>query len=165
MKGRLLQVIQAGEATRASMYRLFSSQFEGVSRRDFEFDLDQKNWLLLLRDEQGLAGFSTLDVQRRLLNGKPTTIVFSGDTVVEPRRRSDSALSYNWMGAISCFQRQHPEDRFLWFLLVSGYRTYRFLPVYTRAFYPHHAHPTPPSHQHLMDRLAGERFGKRYDPD
>lgn len=165
MKGRLLKVTQADEATRAAMYRLFRSQFEGVSRSDFDFDLDRKNWLLLLHDEHGLVGFSTLDVQRRPVDGKPATIVFSGDTVVNPRSWSDSALSYNWMGAITRFQRCHPEDRFLWFLLVSGYRTYRFLPVYTRTFYPHHANATPPEVQHLMHRLADKRFGDRYDPE
>ena len=164
MKGQLLKVSQVDERTRASMYRLFRSQFKGVSRQDFDFDLDQKNWLLLLRGEHGLAGFSTLDVKRRLIDGKPATIVFSGDTEVDPRNWQDSALSYNWMGAIICFQRQFPDDRFLWFLLVSGYRTYRHLPVFTRTFYPNYTHVTPPVVQRLMHLLARERFGERYDP-
>lgn len=164
MKGQLLKVPQADECTRASMYRLFRSQFNGVSRQDFDFDLDQKNWLLLLRGEHGLAGFSTLDVKRRLIDGEPATIVYSGDTVVDPRNWKDSALSYNWMGAITSFQRQFPDDRFLWFLLVSGYRTYRYLPVFTRTFYPNYAHVTPPVVQHRMEQLARERFGERYNP-
>jgi len=146
------------------MYRLFRTQFDGVSQVEFEDDLEQKNWLLLLRSERDLAGFSTLDVQRKTVSGQASTIVFSGDTVVNPEYWGDSALSYNWMGAIAHFQQRYPEDRFFWFLLVSGYRTYRFLPVYTRQFYPHHERATPAGTQQLMDQLAGERFGQGYDP-
>lgn len=164
MKGQLLRVTQVDQRVRVSMYRLFQSQFDGVSRSDFDHDLNEKNWLLLLHGEHGLAGFSSLDVRRRLIDGKLTTIVFSGDTVVDPRNWKDSALSYHWMGAITCFQRQFPNDRFLWFLLVSGYRTYRYLPVFARTFYPNYARVTPPLVQRLMDQLAGERFGERYDP-
>jgi hypothetical protein len=146
------------------MYRLFRTQFDGVSPEEFDADLEQKNWLLLLEGDESLAGFSTIDVRRRKVGGRQCTIVFSGDTVVDTKSWSDSALSYNWMGAISHLQQCHPHDRFLWFLLVSGYRTYRFLPVYSKEFYPHHAKPTPPETRQLMDQLAMERYGERYDP-
>ena len=51
-----------------------------------------------------------------------------------------------------------------WFLLVSGYRTYRFLPVYSELFYPRFDKPTPGDVQALMHRMAEARFNGRYDP-
>jgi hypothetical protein len=50
-----------------------------------------------------------------------------------------------------------------WLLLTSGYRTYRFLPVFFRTFYPRYDEQTPAEAQSLLDAVAGERFGSRYD--
>jgi hypothetical protein len=50
-----------------------------------------------------------------------------------------------------------------WLLLTSGYRTYRFLPVFFRAFYPRFDRETPASERALLEVLARERFGSQYD--
>jgi hypothetical protein len=38
------------------------------------------------------------------------------------------------MGAI---KREHPNTPLFWFLLVKGHRTFRYLPVFGKSFYPH----------------------------
>ena len=50
-----------------------------------------------------------------------------------------------------------------WLLLTSGYRTYRFLSVFFRTFYPRYDEKTPAAAQALLDAVAAERFGARYD--
>jgi hypothetical protein len=57
----------------------------------------------------------------------------------------------------------YPRGLYLWLLLTSGFRTYRFLPVFWREFFPRCESITPPAFQRLIDHLAGERFGRRYD--
>lgn len=166
MKGDIVRREELSDATRADMYALFASQFSGVSEAEFLRDLDEKNWVLLLRNDTGkLAGFSSLHVYPAMAGERELTVVYSGDTVVDVETWSDSALSYYWMGAIDYLQRYYETDRLCWFLLVSGYRTYRFLPVYSEFFYPRFDEATPTDVQEIMDALALARFGDRYDPD
>jgi hypothetical protein len=166
VKGDIVKRDQIDGATRAEMYALFAQQFDGVPEADFLRDLDEKNWVLLLRGDGGeLAGFSSLHVYRAVVGEQELTVVYSGDTVVDVSTWSDSALSYYWMGAVDYLQRYYETDRLYWFLLVSGFRTYRFLPVYSEFFYPRYDQPTPPAVQEIMDALAIARFGDRYDPE
>lgn len=148
------------------MYELFSTQFEQVSYSQFIADLEQKNWVLLLRREDGsLGGFSCMHFYDVTIDGEDLTIVYSGDTVVSADTWGDSALSYYWMGAIDYLRRLHGKERVYWFLLVSGYRTYRFLPVYSDYYFPRHDRQTPTEIQSFMDHVASDRFGDRYDPE
>jgi hypothetical protein len=57
-----------------------------------------------------------------------------------------------------------PAGRCFWLLLTSGFRTYRFLPVFWREFFPRFDAPTPAATQRLLDQLARDRFGAQFDP-
>ena len=50
-----------------------------------------------------------------------------------------------------------------WFLICSGYRTYRFLPVFFREFFPTHRRPTPAGARRVLDTLATRKFPTTYD--
>lgn len=164
MNGNVVKRRAVDEATRASMYALFCRQFENVSYEQFTADLEQKNWILLLRrDDDVLSGFSSMHIYDVTVGDRDLTVVYSGDTVVDSNSWSDSALSYYWMGAIDYLRRLHKKEHLYWFLLVSGYRTYRFLPVYSKYYYPRYDEPTPDDVQSIIDTVAGERFGDRYD--
>lgn len=146
------------------MYELFSAQFDGVSFDQFMADLEEKNWVLLLfRDDGSLGGFSCMHFYDITVDGRERTVVYSGDTVVSTDTWSDSALSYYWMGAIDYLRRLHRKERVYWFLLVSGYRTYRFLPVYSEYYFPRYDQQTPIDVQSIMDTVALDRFTDRYD--
>ncbi len=166
MKGTVVKRSDVGEDTRRSMYELFSTQFEQVSYEQFISDLEEKNWVLLLRrDDDSLGGFSCMHFYDVTIDGKDLTVVYSGDTVVSNDTWGDSALSYYWMGAIDYLRRLHKKERVYWFLLVSGYRTYRFLPVYSDYYFPRYDRPTPADVQSIMHAVARDRFGDRYDPE
>jgi hypothetical protein len=110
-----------------------------------------------------LRGFSTLDCYESGFRGEPVTVVYSGDTVVDEEAAGGFALSRTWIGAVQLLRRLHPRGPLYWLLIVSGYRTYRFLPVYWKRFHPRHdAHPSPETRA-LVDSLAAERFGPLYD--
>lgn len=164
MKGSIIKRSEVDEDTQIAMYELFSQQFENVSLERFVQDLDQKNWVLLLRgDDYVLSGFSSMHIYDVTVDNRELTVVYSGDTVVDSESWSDSALSYYWMGAVDHLRRLHRKDRLYWFLLVSGFRTYRFLPVYSQFFFPRYDQSTPDDIQRIMDAVASERFGDSYD--
>lgn len=164
MKGSVVKRDEVDEETQIAMYELFSKQFENVSLEQFVEDLEQKNWVLLLRGDDGmLSGFSSMHIYDVTVDNRNLTVVYSGDTVVDSESWSDSALSYYWMGAIDYLRRLHRKERLYWFLLVSGFRTYRFLPVYSQFFFPRYDQSTPEDIQRMMDVVASERFGDSYD--
>ncbi len=146
------------------MFDLFASQFENVSLQQFSQDLDDKNWVLLVREDSGeLVCFSSMMIYGTSFENRDVTLLYSGDTVVDSNTWGNSALSYYWMGAIDWLRRRYDREQLYWFLLVSGYRTYRFLPVYSEFFYPRFDQPTPDNIQLLMNSMAIERFNGQYD--
>jgi hypothetical protein len=165
VKGNIRPCRDIDDATLAAMHALFCEQFDGVPAEVFREDLGSKAWVLLLQDDDGaLCGFSTMDLYDVDVDGRAVSVVYSGDTVVKSDTWRDSALSYYWMGAIDYLRRLHHKERLYWFLIVSGYRTYRFLPVYSETFFPRHDRATPPDVQAIMDAAATARFGSNYDP-
>jgi len=146
------------------MLALLDAHFSGVSRGQFLRDLDEKNWIILLIDsENRLRGFSTLLFYERVWNGERLGVVCSGDTVVEVGARNSPLLSRAWIDAVNRLSRQSGREKVFWLLLTSGFRTYRFLPVFWREFWPRPNSRTPPEMQHLLDALARDRFGEAFD--
>lgn len=172
MKSQLVPVAELSAGDRAEMFHLLQQHFAGVRIDVFQADLNEKNWALLLRDSTGeLKGFSTLlfytiaptPLSHDLSGEAPIGIVYSGDTIMDPSAWSSMALARSWIEAINTLKTRYTTGKLYWFLIVSGYRTYRFLPTFWREFYPRYDAPTPPDVQCLMNRLAWEKFGDRYD--
>lgn len=163
MRGRLVRREALTGAEREAMYGLLAGSFEGVTRERFEADLAEKPWVLLLEDGQELRGFSTLLVYETALPGEGAcTVVYSGDTIVDPAARGSAALPRCWIAAVRRLREGHPQGRLWWLLLTSGFRTYRFLPVFWKDFWPRRDAATPPEIQDRLDHLAGERLGAPY---
>lgn len=147
------------------MLGLLSAHFQGVAPERFAADLAEKNWVLLLEEEDELRGFSTLLIYETAgPDGAPLTVVYSGDTIVERGASATAALPKSWIAAVRLLRERHPRGPLYWLLLTSGFRTYRFLPVFWRELWPRHDAPTPPEVRSLMDFLADQRFGPLYDP-
>jgi hypothetical protein len=121
----------------------------------------------VLEDDDGgaLRGFSTLLMYRTKAAGTPISVVYSGDTIVERAWWGSPALASTWIRAVKQLSAMNPDVDLYWLLLTSGYRTYRFLPVFFRSFYPRCDEETSPEAAALLDAIALERFGSRYDPE
>jgi hypothetical protein len=146
------------------MFALLAAHFQGVTPERFAADLAEKDWALLLEDEGGLRGFSTLQIYETAgPDNEPITVVYSGDTIVERGAWATAALPKSWIAAVRALRERHPRGPLYWLLLTSGYRTYRFLPVFWREFWPRHNATTPPKIQALMEFLADQRFGSLCD--
>jgi hypothetical protein len=147
------------------MFELLSKHFEGVIRDQFQKDLVEKNWVILLERNGRLVGFSTLLVYETSFNHEPVSVVYSGDTIVSPEAWNSPALSRAWIACVRKLRRSYPRGKYYWLLLTSGFRTYKFLPLFWREFYPRFDAPTPPEQKRLLDFMANERFGAQYNPE
>ena len=162
LHGRTVERHLLGDADVRGMFALLSASFSGVDERTFVEDLGEKSHAIVLEDDDGvLRGFSTLLVYRTTAAGADATVVYSGDTIVDREWWGSPALAVSWLGAAWGLTSRARAGNVYWLLLTSGFRTYRFLPVFWRDFYPRFdGSPEPKA---LADALARERFGDRYD--
>src|SRR5439155_22407121 len=140
------------------MLALLAEHFTGVTPEQFARDLAEKNLALLLRRGETLVGFSTLLAYTATFDGRPLNVIYSGDTIVTPDAWGTTALPRAWVAGVEALRAALPPGRCFWLLLTSGFRTYRFLPVFWRDFFPRFDAPTPPEPQRLLNQLARERF-------
>jgi hypothetical protein len=152
-------------AVRTEMLALLSRHFEGVDADGFEADLANKSWAVLVRDGAGvLVGFSTLDIRDEDVDGRALTVVYSGDTIVDPSAWSSTALPRAWIAAVRAIRPHDPDRPLLWLLLTSGMRTYRLLTTFWREFIPGgDVGPDSLVSPRLLATLAARRYGSMYN--
>jgi len=165
MRARLVSRADLAGPEREAMCDLLAAHFLGVTRASFAEDLERKNWALLLEEGGRLVGFSTLLVYETSVESEAMTVVYSGDTIVAPAAWGRSSLAQSWIGAVRSLRARYRRGRMYWLLISSGFRTYRFLPVFWREFYPRGDAPTPPAVQARLHALATGLFGPRYLPE
>jgi hypothetical protein len=149
---------------RAAMFTLLERHFAGVTPAQFARDLDEKDWVLLVRAESRLLGFTTLQVLHTTVAGRLAHVLYSGDTIMAPEGWGSPVLARAWIALVHRIRGEHPPAPWYWLLLSSGFRTYRFLPVFWREFWPRFDAPLPPGIAALRAQLAAERFGPLFDP-
>jgi len=150
-------------AEREELYLLLCRHFEGVERDLFARDLNEKDWVLRIRHEGKLVGFTTLQVFVTEFAGSRLNILYSGDTITDPEVWGSSVLARSWIALVRQIQGDRVSEPWYWLLLSSGFRTYRLLPVFFREFWPRHDAETPPAAASLLTHLASERFGPLFD--
>jgi hypothetical protein len=98
------------------------------------------------------------------VDGRPIKALFSGDTIVDRHHWGDRALPQTGGRLALKLADEWPEAELYWFLISQSFRTYRFLPVFFREFYPRCDTPTPAAMRHVIDALAEKKLGAQYDP-
>lgn len=165
LAGRVVRVDEIAPPERERMYELLRRYFANTSRERFAADLAEKDWAILLTDESGqLQGFSTLMRVEGVAAGEPYVAFFSGDTIVHRDFQREMVLPRLWGRHVFALAEQVRDRRVWWFLISSGYTTYRFLPVFFRTFYPAFDRPFSNQAQALLDAVAWRKFPREYDP-
>jgi hypothetical protein len=166
LRGQLVSAAAVTPAQREQMFALMDRHYENITRPAFAADLAEKQWVILLHDPPTgrLCGFSTQVLLQADVGGRPVTALFSGDTIVDRDRWGDSALAHVWGRMALALINALPGTELYWFLISKGYKTYRFLPVFFRDFYPRHDGPTPARARAVLDALGGHKYPERYDP-
>jgi hypothetical protein len=148
---------------RTEMLALLSAHFDGVTPAQFAHDLGTKDWVLRVHRGDQLVGFTTVQVLEAQHAGQMISVLYSGDTIMAPEAWSSPVLARGWIAMVRTLQTEMSARPWYWLLLSSGFRTYRFLPVFWTQFWPRCDADTPADITTLLARLAQARFGAQFD--
>jgi hypothetical protein len=161
-RSAVLSVAELDEATVAAMEALYLRHYDGSSSGLFRHDLTEKRDAVLLYHGADLVGFTLLMVMETLWRGVPVRAVYSGDTIVGVQHWGQQQLNFTCIARIGQIKREQPSLPLYWFLLVKGHRTFKYLPVFVKSFFPHWQEARPDL-QELAQQLAQARFGDYFD--
>jgi hypothetical protein len=166
LKGLLVPTPSVTDAQRDAMFALMDRHYQNITRAAFAQDLAEKQWVILLLDPQTeeVCGFSTQVLFDATVAGRPIKALFSGDTIVARDRWGDPALAHVWGRLALSLIDSLPDGELYWFLISKGYKTYRFLPLFFREFYPRYDVATPAWAATVIDAFGRSRYGDRFDP-
>jgi hypothetical protein len=147
------------------MLQLMRVCYDGIDPDRFSADLQQKQYVIQLfaRASGALVGFSTIQIQDDVLQGRAVEVCFSGDTVIHPDHWGHKALQLAFGRFVLWRKLRHPIRPCLWLLLTKGYKTYLLLVNnFPRAFPRRNVTP-PVGHHAFLHRLAQARWPHEYD--
>ncbi|MEO8269030.1 MAG: hypothetical protein ABI557_04875 [Aureliella sp.] len=151
------------EATVAAMFSLYASSYADTSDGRFRRDLEGKTHVLLLTQAGGiLCGFTTLELYSSTAAGPPIRVIFSGDTVIDPKYWGSPVLALEWLRFAGTVAHRSQLPLY-WLLIVKGHRTYRYLSTFANRYIPHHEFPDAPDDRSILTALAREKFGELFD--
>lgn len=156
------RIAELTEDEHACMQQLYLAHYDGCTEQQVLADLQDKNEVILVRFNGEIVGFTTLKVFEYPWQQLSVRIVFSGDTIVDRAHWGQQALAFAWIEKMGALKRERPELEMYWFLIVKGHRTYKYLPVFGKSFYPHWEIDRSDL-KPLADDLAKMRFGSDYN--
>jgi hypothetical protein len=157
------KIPELSEQNYRDMQNLYLSHYDGSTALQVETDLQDKSEAILVLNQGILVGFTTLKVYEHEWAGQTIRIVYSGDTIVDPTHWGQQALAFTWIAKMGELKREKPDLPMYWFLIVKGHRTYKYLPVFGKSFYPHWSMDRSDL-KPLADNLAQKKFGTDYNP-
>lgn len=165
LKNRSVPVVKLSRDQVEEMWHLMDRHYENVSCEKFQEDLSEKDQVILLeeRDEERIRGFSTLKLISLEVLGRPVRAIFSGDTIIDPKFWGEQGLVRELGKHLITTYELFPDCYCCWFLISKGYKTYRFLPLYFKRFFPCFEQETPAFEQAVIDTLATARYPGFYD--
>jgi hypothetical protein len=132
----------------------------------FVTDLTAKKWAIVVRcpTSHQIVGFSTQVMMDAQVAGRNVHALYSGDTVVDRDHWGDPALAHAWGNLALVLADRYPLGHLYWFLTSKGFRTYRYLPLFFRSYFPRVDSPTPSWELSLIDAFGQRVGGRLYDP-
>lgn len=161
LRGASVHPLALSRAQVDRLYSLLVCHYDHTPREAFERDLYEKDNVILIRDEAtgGIRGFSTQQLMSAELDGTVVRAVFSGDTIIDRSCWGSQELVKafaRYCGAVEASLGGKP---LYWFLISKGYRTYLYLPLFFREYFPRLDAPTPEFEQSVLDTVATMKFG------
>lgn len=163
LRHRIEPVRSLTEQDRSAAYAVFAGLYEGTDRARFDEDLAAKDVLITLRDSGGvIRGFSSAQVRRQTTALGETMVLFSGDTAIDQRYWGQKGLQLGFVRLVARAKLRHPLTPLVWLLVSKGFRTYLLMSNNFQRSVPVQA-DLEPRLRPVLDQLAAERFGDRYD--
>ena len=163
LTSKVVKVEEIDENTLESMYHLMDATYLGTSLAKIKRDLSNKQYALLLYDNQNmLKGFTTMQLFDSVFRGKTVKIIYSGDTVIDENSRGEIELMRSWWQFSYMVQQEYKGMDVYWMLISKGWRTYKFFPLFLQEFYPARQKETPPDFKDFIERLGRFKFPEEY---
>jgi hypothetical protein len=163
LRASIVPVAVLNPEDKARMVALMQKYYDGVSEATFHRDLARKDAVILLRDANGIQGFSTLVAITVIHNGKPVRGLFSGDTVIEKSHWGQTALGKAFLWRLFVEKLRRPLTPLYWLLISKGFKTYLMMANNFAEHFPRYEYQTPPGNQLLLDAFYQRLFPGRYD--
>lgn len=165
--GRIVDVQSLSDTQKERMFELLTYYFANVEWRNFERDLAEKNWVIILESRKTgqIQGFSTILLLERVIEGETVKAVFSGDTIIDRHYWGEQELARVWLNFVYSLVKEFQGIKFYWYLISKGYKTYRFLPVYFYEFYPCYNRVTPAFEKKVLDIFGQLKFPGQYNAE
>jgi hypothetical protein len=153
------------KTTLDEFYALFNRHYDHVSFEKFKADFVEKDYVIVLRDREQnrLRGFSTLVLYERMVKNTPIKLIFSGDTIVEKKCWGEQELMKTWCSMVGAIKAEFDHIKLYWLLISKGYRTYLYLPLFCKEFYPRHNASIPIFEQEIIQDFASFKFGSYFN--
>ncbi|OGC06666.1 hypothetical protein A2526_04745 [candidate division WOR-1 bacterium RIFOXYD2_FULL_36_8] len=146
------------------IFALHLQYFDNTTFEKFNKDFTEKQWCIIIQDIYNkIVGYSTIQLIFDKILSLPVLVLFSGDTLVSKEYWNTNALVIGFSNFIEYISQLFPDHKKYWLLITKGYRTYRFLPLYFKQYYPAYNIETPKEISILMNSICTKKFGDRYD--
>ncbi|MBK6265502.1 hypothetical protein JKA74_10675 [Marivirga sp. S37H4] len=134
---QLVEVKDIHNVQRKRMFELMHACYNKVEERNFLADLEKKHWAGLISDQDGtVQGFTTFAINPKGVGGEEYHVLFSGDTVIAPEYWGTQIMRDGWCKAVGSIIAADPSKPWYWYLLSKGHRTYMFLPLFFKEYFP-----------------------------
>lgn len=165
LTGCIKKINSLQDHEKSELLQLMLKHYDGIDTEIFFKDMADKDHIILLYDQEllQLRGFSTLKILQ-IASVEEHICLFSGDTIIEPDYWGGTQLPRFWCAYINFIRKLHPRKNIYWMLIAKGYKTYRFLPVFFKNYFPckDQALDKNPL-KNMLDFYAKFYFNNRYD--
>jgi hypothetical protein len=162
-----VSIVNAGtleDADIQSMYALYKIYYAGTDYHVFKDDLKSKNFVALGMDGlKKIQGFSTLKIVDTLVGEEEIRYIFSGDTIIDRQYWGDQRLVMSICELMGQVKAMRPKIPLYWLLISKGHRTYRYLRVFSKQYFPNRAYDTPNHIKVVLNHVASKQFGDEYN--
>ncbi|MCB1180215.1 MAG: hypothetical protein KDK36_21735, partial [Leptospiraceae bacterium] len=120
------------------LFQIMDEYYLNTDKNEFFKDLQQKDTILILYDINNIpVGFTTWVTKQFSFSGIQGKYVYSGDTVIKKEASGSLLLPIAWgKSMLSILDSLGENEKLYWLLTTKGFRTYRYLSVFYKEFYP-----------------------------
>ncbi|MBC8210860.1 MAG: hypothetical protein H8E21_07305 [Gammaproteobacteria bacterium] len=158
------KISELSDENRVQIVDLYLRYYMGSASTKVEDDLNSKSEIILLEYDGHVVGFTTLEFFEREWHSSSIKVVFSGDTIVDREHWGQQSLTFACISRMGVYKRQHPDIPVYWFLIVKGHRTYKYMPVFVKSFFPHWSYESNRLKE-LAEFLAIDKYGDYYNAE
>lgn len=163
----LINKDQLSSAQLEIMFGLMAENYDHVSREMFVNDLSNKHYVGLIKDlDDNIQGFTTYAINPKNSGTSAYNIIFSGDTIIHPQFWGTQIMSKGWSYTIGMMIQSDPGKKWYWYLMSKGHRTYLYLPIFFKEFYPSpHDHTMENCLKQIAHEVSNKLFGNSWKRD